>query len=68
MKTRIEKVGKIYIEVPESEAPVKRNGAAYLRRLVDWLNHRPECLNDGKSHLDLIVEYNMMIKAKSNKS
>jgi hypothetical protein len=58
MKTRIEKVGSIYIEVPESENPVKRNGAGYLRRLVKWLDSRPDELNDNKSHLDLIVEYN----------
>ena len=59
MKTRIEKVGSIYVEFPESNKPVKKkNGAAYLRRLVKWLNNRPEYLNDDKSHLDLIVEYN----------
>ena len=54
MKTRIEKVGSIYIEAPESEKPYRPHGAEYLRRLVAWLNERPECLNDNKSHLDLI--------------
>jgi len=63
MKTRIEKVGSIYIEVPESETPRRKNGAAYLRRLVEWLNARPEHLNDNKSHLDLIVEYNTRNKS-----
>ena len=58
MKTRIEKVGNIYVEFPESDKTQKRNGAEYLRRLVEWLNHRSEYLNEGKSHLDLIVEYN----------
>ena len=59
MKTRIEKVGSIYIEVPESENPKPKNGVIYLRRLVEWLNSRPEFLNENKSHLDLIVEYNI---------
>ena len=58
MKTRIEKIGSIYVEFPESNKPVKRDGANYLRKLVEWLDARPEHLNDNKSHLDLIVEYN----------
>lgn len=59
MKTRIEKVGTIFIEVPESEKfSPKKNGAEYLRRLVKWMDSRPELLNEDKSHLDLIVEYN----------
>jgi len=58
MKTRIEKVGSIYVGFPESEKSIKRNGADYLRRLVLWLDSRDEYLNDNKSHLDLIVEFN----------
>jgi len=58
MAKRVEKVGSIYVEFPESNKPIKKNGATYLRRLVEWLNNRPEHLNDNKSHLDLIVEYN----------
>ena len=64
MKTRIEKVGSIFIEVPESDTPIKRNGVAYLRRLIKWVDSRPETMNDGKSHLDLIVEYNIENRAR----
>jgi len=59
MKTKIVKVGLLSIEVPESKKQKKRNGAAYLRRLVKWLDARSEYLNDDKSHLDLIVEFNL---------
>lgn len=57
-KRRIEKVGSIYIDVPEGKS-VKRNGAKYIRELVEWMNSRPEVMNENKSHLDLIVEYNL---------
>jgi hypothetical protein len=40
----------------------KMNGAEYLRKLVEWINQRPETLNDGKSHLTLISEFNKHIK------
>ena len=65
MKTRIEKVGLLTIEMPESAKRKKRNGAAYLRRLVKWLDARQEYLNDDKSHLDLIVEFNLEHRLKT---
>jgi len=57
-KTRIEKVGSIYIEIPDTLKQKKKHGAEYLRRLVAWMDGRPEYLNEDKTHLDLIVEYN----------
>ena len=35
----------------------KRNGAKFLRDLVLWLNSRDEYLNDNKTILTLISEY-----------
>ena len=38
--------------------PIEFEGAYKLRDVVEWINDRPEILNFGKSHLQLIVEYN----------
>ncbi len=52
-----EKIGKITIEHRDTIQEDK-NGADKLRKIVEWMNKRPEHLNQNKSHLDLIVEYN----------
>lgn len=39
-----------------------RNGAEYLRKLVEWLNSRPETMNENKSMLTLIAEFNKHIR------
>lgn len=60
MKT-LEKVGKITIEHNETE---KQNykGAEYFRALVEWLNNRNEHLNQDKSNLELMKEFNKIWK------
>lgn len=40
----------------------KLNGAEYLRKLVEWLNSRPETMNQNKSTLTLIGEFNKHIR------
>lgn len=60
MKT-IEKVGQITVS---SEPEKKQNykGAEYLRALVDWINNRSEHLNENKSNLKLMNEFNNIKK------
>jgi hypothetical protein len=62
MKNRIERVGSIYISVPDNEKPVKKRGAAHLRNLVAWMNDRNETLNENKSALDVRGEYNIYLR------
>lgn len=64
MKKEIVKVGKIYIQEPSSQNSVK-NGAEYLRGLVYWIDNRDDSLNINKSHLELIVEYNIYCNHKN---
>jgi len=35
-----------------------KNGAEKLRNIVEWMNSRDEYLNENKSHLQLIKEFN----------
>lgn len=43
------------------------NGAEKLRSIVQWMNNRKESLNENKSILDLIGEYNLFkIKRHEN--
>ena len=60
-KREVQRCGSIYIDVPAGKDK-KRNGAKYLRDLVGWMNNRKESLNDDKSLLDLIDEYNKFYK------
>ena len=56
MKT-IEKVGKITVEHNESKKQDYK-GAEYFRALVDWMNTRNEHLNQNKSTIQLMKEFN----------
>ena len=60
MKT-IEKVGKITVEHNETKEQNYR-GAEYFRGLVEWMNNRNEHLNQGKSNLELMKEFNKVWK------
>lgn len=40
------------------ESKKRNDGAKKLRAVVDWMNSRNEHLNQGKSHLELITEFN----------
>lgn len=35
-----------------------KDGATKLREVVEWMNNRNEYLNENKSHLELIKEFN----------
>ena len=41
-------------------------GVEFLRALVDWLDNRPEYLNEGKSPLNLITEFKTEIEKRVN--
>jgi hypothetical protein len=56
MKT-FEKVGQITVEHNGSEKQSYK-GAEYFRALVEWMNNRNEQLNQGKSTLELMREFN----------
>jgi len=60
MKT-LEKIGKITIEHNSTEQQ-KYNGAKDLRALVRWMDSRDERLNQNKSKLQLIREFNKVQK------
>lgn len=60
MKT-IKKVGQILVEDKKSEKQNYR-GAEYFRALVDWMNNRNEHLNQNKSNLELMAEFNKVWK------
>jgi hypothetical protein len=42
------------------------SGVEFLRALVDWLDNRPEYLNEEKSPLNLITEFKTEIEKRVN--
>lgn len=36
---------------------IEKLGANYLRDVVEWLNSRPETMNDNKTHQELLKEF-----------
>ena len=44
--------------IGESNESSQVNGAKRLRDVVKWMNERDERLNEGKGHLELILEFN----------
>ncbi|MBA7701399.1 hypothetical protein ES703_110135 [subsurface metagenome] len=55
MKTNGKKLCESIIVKPKNQ---QFNGAKKLRDIVEWINNRKESLNENKSHLALIVEFN----------
>lgn len=55
MKTSGKILCEAFIGKPQNQ---KFNGAKKLRDIVEWMNNRKESLNENKSHLELIAEYN----------
>lgn len=62
MNATIEKIGQITVEHKSTNIKEKYNGTDYFRQLVKWLNNRAEYLNDNKSKLQLIGEFNKIYK------
>jgi hypothetical protein len=60
-----EKVGNILIE-HNAEKKQVYDGANYFRRLVKWLDNRSERLNENKSTLQLMYEYNKFLLNPKN--
>lgn len=40
------------------------DGSEFLRNLVEWMNSRPESLNEGKTTAKLICEYKNYLYTK----
>ncbi len=55
MKNKGEQLCKAIIGNPET---IPANGSEKLRNVVEWMNSRDEYLNENKSHLQLIKEFN----------